>query len=138
MVRCANCGFLAAQEMGTRTLIEVDCRIRNPDREGVGAIETRRQHEMMPLCFALAVNLQDEPECHTAKGTHTCIHRERECSSFTKYYRGFSPKEHREMLNQKDLLDRQNRREQEERERLERLRKDDLEWKAGQEETSRL
>src|SRR5262249_9527417 len=58
---------------------------------------------VMPLCFAWAANLREEAHPCTPENIQDCIRRERECPDFTKWYDGFSPKDHFEMIQLREM-----------------------------------
>jgi hypothetical protein len=119
MVKCSECGYLAARNKDTRNLEEVEFKARQD-----GVLRTHR-HEYMPVCFNMAVSFEEEvgrlrkvPEYATEKkdayGQTTwptvehlikiVLNEERECQSFTKWHQGSTPKEHREMLDRQEML----------------------------------
>ena len=122
MVKCADCGFLAAREIETRNLEETETAFRDSGvppvielRPGGG----RSLHEPLPLCFARRYNLIKEFKEFAGKdypdrtSVFPVLNEERECEAFTKWHQGFTPKEHREMLDRKLMMDFQAKREQE-------------------------
>ncbi len=134
MVRCADCGFLAVKNLTTRALEEVEEGFR---KRGVIPLSEVRpsygRHEDLPLCFV--GRHEDLPLCFV--GRHdlqweikstgkqdktvviTVINDERQCGeAFTEWKLGFTPKEHREMLDRAEWLKWQ-----------ERQRRDDKRWR---------
>ena len=116
MVKCAECGFLAVRNPGTG----------EPDQATDAYRETGSTQpwgdydaEYPPLCFVREYPLQreasqfrneiwPEPNIHWPElrsrlihSTNEVIQRERECSRFNLWQQGFTPKEHREMLDRK-------------------------------------
>ena len=96
-------------------------------------------YRSLPICFARAARLDKEvagvteefeqriPE-QTArehleryenvaqpKEVATVVSRDRQCDEFTEWHQGFSPKEHREMLDRKLIVDREDERDKESR-----------------------
>src|SRR6266404_7521708 len=111
MPRCANCGFLATRDKETRVLEETEKRTRD-----TGRVPSDDRHEEIPVCFAQVISIQEE-----ARGKSDQIlpvlQKERECNNFAPWIQGFTPKEHKEMLDAKEMR----------------------EWQAGQaEKTTRL
>ena len=119
MAKCSECGFLTIRENLGGDLIEVteDYRIsgRVPDYLDTTGVSN------FPICFAMAWNLH--PESARAATDQILsktddfgervlgvITRDRKCPpedkdvGFTKYQQGFTPKEHREMLDRERLL----------------------------------
>jgi hypothetical protein len=137
MVKCAQCGFLAGQNNVTKGLVEVDPRVRKEHKDGQGAIEVRLQHELMPICYVLAADLLVERPGQRPEDAQFVIQRNRDCQRFTSYHQGFSPKEHQEMIQQRELLEWQERRRQEDREWREQQRMEDLEWKERQDQRAK-
>jgi hypothetical protein len=131
MVKCAECGFLAARNILTRELEEAEKTFREKGTIPLtGQLEGRPQarHESLPLCFEGVYNLRDEFEEFAGKSNpqytdvHAVINSERQCNGFVKWQQGYSPKEHREMLDRKWVLEYQEKRE-----------KDNREWQEKQE-----
>lgn len=104
-VKCVNCGFLAVRTRETRQLVEAEAGMRQ--KWHVPMTSTRLEcYERVPLCFARAADFtleagQNAPTDHIA----TAIQRDRPCTAFTPWCHGFTPKEHQEMLNAKQLQD---------------------------------
>jgi len=131
MVKCAECGFLALRDKKTGLLVEVidDYRVSGRVPEGVTAY---KEYHNYPICFAMAYDLMPEVEQAAKKqfkdksndwGSYVLevINSERRCPpnrevlGFTKYQQGFTPKEHREMLDRERLLQWQEEREKSDR-----------------------
>jgi hypothetical protein len=106
MVRCADCGFLAVRNPETRSLEAVDHEARTSGHfPGYG-----KDFVIWPgpACFRMAADLGAEckavQEADGKKETDSkrvylvVITKDRDCSEFTEWHPGFSPKEHREML----------------------------------------
>jgi hypothetical protein len=96
MAKCAECGFLAILNEETGELQETQWLIR---QDGVLA---------SPLCFMRVYDLW--AESNTPRGNYdftsrtsslivATLQKERECNQFVKWQQGFSPKEHREMID---------------------------------------
>ncbi len=110
MVKCADCGFLAARNITTRGLDEVEKSIREAGMHipvligqknwESGIQPSRYEHEVLLVCFIQKYNLISEvepptPERPTAPANvFPVIQKERDCGdSFTKWQQGFTPKE---------------------------------------------
>jgi F0F1-type ATP synthase assembly protein I len=140
MVRCANCGFLARREKTIFT-----------DLHDVGLEERRGWVALWgyPVCFVMKLSFKEECDrkfatspnsIHgSAEHSQEVIDTERECSGFTPWIQGSTPKEHRQMLIDEQIRkeqaaqrerDRQWQQEQREREdnRAEERRKSDRHW----------
>jgi hypothetical protein len=108
MVRCADCGFLATIELKTRRLGETEERNRKTGTGwGDGATFDR-----MPVCVAKEISFKDQlPNANDAE-IAAVLAMERECKSFTPWKQGFTPKEHREMIENQELRAWQERQEE--------------------------
>jgi len=111
--KCADCGFLAIRNKETRNLEEVEYESRQN-----GKIHTGIYH-YLPTCFEMVVNFPDEidklkqlPRYQEQKNSmgeiiwpqydvmiSETINAERECQFFAHWQQGFTPKEHRDMLD---------------------------------------
>ena len=99
-VKCSDCGFLAMRRRDDLTLVEADREFRTTGRaeKGPKFIQER------PICFAMKTNFIEElsdqinPDPPKVKAG---IQGERECDGFTEWQLGFTPKEHKEMLDEK-------------------------------------
>jgi len=130
-VKCGECGFIAVRVLKTRELIETEDRIRCDGKiSGV--------YEYLPICFTNGIDVKEEIEIlrksandeptqdaiggfispNWAKHIEVLLNMERECSSFTKWWQGFTPKEHKEMIDREAMLEWQRKE-----------RKDDKKWR---------
>lgn len=118
MVRCSECGFLAARNTETRNLEEVELKSRQNGDIG------KQRYVLIPVCFAMAVNFEEEakelrtsPEYTQRKNeigevvwpkwnalVKVILSKGRQCKSFTKWQQGFIPKEHQEILDRQFML----------------------------------
>lgn len=113
-VKCENCGFLTAISLvdGSCVSIMLDGR-----KQGtvplIPVINNRRLHAYIPLCFVGAQDLAtpDIREDYLRK-----IREERDCGQFAQWVPGHSPKEHVEMMQEKQMLEWQEERRREDRE----------------------
>lgn len=125
MVKCAECGFLATRNSTTRELEEAEETFREKGTSPliIGQLQGRptTRHESLPLCFVKAHNLLDEFKQFAGKGNpdyksvHFVIHEERECEAFTEWQQGFTPREHKDMLDQQKWRDWQEERRRNDR-----------------------
>lgn len=142
MVKCVECGYLAARNVSNRGLDEVEDLFR--DKGMPPAIYDASGHNPhqgwnpTPLCFSRCYDLIDEvsrlgmAESQKCIAVLSVITDDRQCSSFTKWHRGSTPKEHQEMMDR----ERRDKFEQEVRdsERVwrEKQRDSDKQWQTKQ------
>lgn len=114
MAKCAECGFLASRNKSSRLLEETE----QETRESGSFSEIYEP----PICFKRVENLWASGGvkfADTAKYTPekilSIIQMERDCLSFTKWYQGFTPKEHQEMVDREARLKWQEEREEADR-----------------------
>jgi hypothetical protein len=132
MVKCSECGFLAARNTETRILEEVEYKSRQDGNMG------RQRYVLIPVCFAMAFNFDKEvkelrksPKFATRRNeigeiiypewkdcVKPILNMERECSSFVQWQQGFTPKEHQEMMDRQEWRNWQ-----------EKQRKEDKHWR---------
>jgi len=112
--RCADCGFLALRHKETRELHDAEL----PIRDGTAVHADIKAYAWPPLCTKLRA------EFPTA-GTSGVIQEERECSDFTQWQQGFTPKEHQEALDRQKQLDWQTKREDDDRQWRKQAREED-------------
>jgi hypothetical protein len=110
VAKCAECGFLAVRHSETRKLEEAEKAFRERGTIPiVGMGRPYQRHESMPLCFMGSYDLRDECNKRAKKGNPNqktileVIQEERQCGSFTKWQLGFTPKEHKEMLDSEKM-----------------------------------
>lgn len=102
MVKCSECGFLALRTQTDWVSGEAPDYFRETGQPP-GTIS-------FLLCFARKIKIQQEtdklPKDSGGRGNRVLqiISAERECDSFAEWQQGFSPKEHREMLDRERLL----------------------------------
>jgi len=136
--KCADCGLLAARNSQTRELEEVQEDYRNTGKAPKWSVEVpRRTPEFFaawvgkeglgtPVCFMRVYDLSVEFKPNEmGAAEEKCLQilgKERECSSFIEWKQGFTPKEHREMMDREGMLKWQAEREDKDRD-----------WRAEQE-----
>lgn len=130
MVKCVDCGFLALRNSRARELDEAEDLYRRTGDVTLDGDYLR--HERLPICFARTWNLRDEFHKHIAEEydvvdrerwlrspqpehTLAIINKERRCSGFVEWQQGFTPKEHREILDRQEQRDWQERQRRDER-----------------------
>ncbi len=122
MARCIDCGFLATRDYESREWAEVDSDFLRIGVPSVVPGSPRHSQERAPICFVQSVDLQAEllgglePNYPPGSVKRSEIidaapgdlvlelfQRERsDCDAnqeFTPWQQGFTPKEHREMLD---------------------------------------
>ncbi len=144
MVKCVDCGYLAVRNVDSRELEEAEEGFREKGTGPMAQIyegnaQAHLRHWKQPLCFARVHGFSDDfrkainekiPEDGRVK---EIIQRERQCNQSTDWQQGFTPKEHRETLDRKWMIDFQSKREDDDRSWREEQRKDDLTWRETQE-----
>jgi hypothetical protein len=130
VVRCADCGFLACRDVHTRQLEETEQEIRD---EGGSVIawntgKTVAKFEP-PICFMRSTDYKVIPfQLHVDNNVVKAeIQRERSCEHFTPWIQGFTPKEHREMIDREAW--RTWREDREEADRVWQQKRDERDWK---------
>ncbi len=116
MVKCADCGYLAVRNAESFRLEEAIAEYRESGFSYLGEPYIGILLEGSPLCFARSFDLTKEIAYEFAKGGKSaadftgirksvqhCIKeglvKERDCAQYTKWQQGFTPKEHREMMD---------------------------------------
>lgn len=118
MVKCAGCGFLAVRHKQTRQLLDAELLLR----ERGYLLETdpvtgTTAYEPYPICFVQKLNFRIVVGNNPTEAILSATVREpRECDGFTEWQQGFTPKEHLEMIQEKDRLAWQKEREDADRE----------------------
>jgi hypothetical protein len=125
VVKCSECGFIAARNTQTRELEEIEYKSRQDGNIG------RQRYVLIPICLAMATNIDEEvkklreqPKYYEKQNeigetvwptfptlVKEILNQERECTFFTKWQQGFTPKEHREMIDRQAMLKWQTERE---------------------------
>ncbi len=111
MVKCSECGFLASRNVHSRQLEETEQEIRD---NGCSVVvwNTGKPINVFepPVCFMRIVDYKAFPyQLRLGKYTYpevvAEIQRDRDCADFIKWQQGFTPKEHREMLDRAKWLE---------------------------------
>ena len=124
--RCARCGLLASRNWVTRTLDETEQSIRDTGEiDHVFDDTSTMFHEIgsghpryeRPLCLVGARNLWAEfgKECKLVDIVVALNSERKYCGWFTEYQQGFTPKEHKEMLDRQELRDWQEKQRNEDK-----------------------
>ena len=142
MDKCSECGFLCVRNTRSFSLDEASGDFREKgqvaqvtDEKGANS---HYLNEIMPLCFARCAYLNKvlkdiKQKSNPFQEIVNIIHVDISCEGFTKWQQGFTPKEHRELLDRKWMLDFQVKREDGDRQWRDAQRRDDLSWRADQE-----
>ncbi len=106
---------MAARNITTRELEEAeeDFRDKGASHQQIGQLQGHpmARHEPFPLCFVRAHNLLDKFKQNAGKANpnytsvHFVIHEERECVAFTEWHQGFTPRAHKDMLDEQKWRD---------------------------------
>ena len=108
--KCSECGVLAGIDIDTRRLVEVEKVFRDKGTPPIKYVAGRNPYicqETVPICFVQANDLKHEAigfggkEAPDIVAIGHIINKGRKYSSFTKWQQGFTPKEHREMIDRK-------------------------------------
>lgn len=124
--KCADCGFLATWNNGAGQWEEVEHKQRETGQSqarGAGRIPFEAMGQFSdPFCLIRAFDLPCEYKQERSENRVLAVlQRERDCPSFREWQQGFSPKEHREMMDREKMLKWQTDREDK-----------DKEWQRGQ------
>jgi hypothetical protein len=120
MPKCAECGYLASRNYESRELEETELGTRNGEAIVI-SLSTGMPIYELPVCFMQVIDLRYEFKNDTPQITPV-IQQSRECNEFVKWKQGFTPKEHREMIDRQWM-----QKHQEEHEKA------DKEWREKQE-----
>lgn len=112
MCKCADCGYLAVRSKVDYSLSEAASDFRERARIAIGTddrgMNQHPLHEKIPLCFAIqpylgnaTKNIKDRD--NPFEEVKTIIKSNNDCKGFTDWQQGFTPKEHREMLDRQEL-----------------------------------
>ena len=146
-VRCQDCGFLTMRERHSRALLEVEESVRktgtNPNFGVPAFIRSQAEphpaeilYVTQPICFVQAANLYAEAKEMSddagAKTNLLVMTSERDCAKFTKWQQGYSPREHKAMLDSKEQQRWNDERLEKDRRRQEEQRALDRQWQVAQ------
>jgi hypothetical protein len=116
---CDTCGFLVMRVWGDTVFYEATQEYREKGVD-VGASGSSSRP---PLCIVLAARLDKEVEEHTRERAGPNMSNteydllpiiqkpDRDCSKWRKWEQGFSPKEHREMMDRQWMLNMEDKRD---------------------------
>jgi hypothetical protein len=154
MVKCADCGYLA-QHIYRGSIPQGFIDVEESSRE-TGDLPTLARYisykpdlgpdklggDYFPMCFSHVFNLGQEVKDQIAKVSKTespvsvvkdVIQKERACEQFVKWIRGFTPKEHMEMVDREWMQKHLEEREDAARKWREEQEDKDRTWRAEQE-----
>lgn len=136
MPKCAECGYLAARDQQTRDLKEAEVGMRERWEIPADPHGMRPYYDLVPVCFARATDFAKQvgPEQSRARVVEL-IQLARDCSSFTEWQHGRSPREHEEMKlaeeqRKRDLAWQEERRQADSKAQEARLTADRV-WQEG-------
>lgn len=108
MSKCADCGYLSVRNKKNYGLDEVDIDFRTNGKVATAWDDIGRNphtlHREIPLCLVMEQYLGDafkvfNDPSSLFKQITSVIQKEIVCTEFTKWQQGFTPKEHREMID---------------------------------------
>lgn len=116
MVKCADCGFLSAHNFEDGSLMEVLAESRRTGRPPIRSGNRSYVYHNIPVCFVDAHDLQSEAGAEAPDNFKRVVNAERECKSCEPWKRGRSPREHLQMVENRTLVEWQEKRLREDRE----------------------
>lgn len=134
MVKCADCGYLGIWDTGEWLHADEEFRQEGILRYGNRVLIT-------PRCFAVVFDLRaeqgsllEQASVGHVDANKRLITKGRDCGAWVKWQPGFTPREHREMIDAERLREWQAKREDADREWRDEQRREDREWRERQEE----
>ncbi|MCC7420629.1 MAG: hypothetical protein IT428_10120 [Planctomycetaceae bacterium] len=140
MVQCVNCGFLSLRHNSTLRLDEAPMSFRETGvpKNNEGATF----HDHIPVCFKGAAHFKKEmASSRKASFGEQVLHvitQDRTCSQITEWHQGYAPKEHNEMIQQKELLEWQRQCQKDDRDWRENQAKREREWRKEDRRTAMI
>ena len=126
--RCVDCGYLAVRDKETRRLHEAERdetgNVAFPKVRSIASGGILLTKYDLPICFTRNSNLLSEYGARPSDAdayniwqanTQEVLIRERDCSHFTDWLQGFTPKEHLDMNDRKTMLEMEERRRRNDR-----------------------
>lgn len=126
MVKCAECGFLAMRHSQTRQLMDAEEKLRTRGYIDSLSISSHDLvYDKYPVCYALKLDFRSEIGGNSDESTRTkAVQCERNCDGYTPWQIGFTPKEHKEMIQEAERRRWQEQRDEADRnDRIERERR---------------
>jgi hypothetical protein len=124
MAKCSECGFLALRNRKNNNLDEADSDFRKKGMvTQVWDDQGRNPHRLyrdIPLCFAGSKYLSEQLNNLTEpnnpfKQVSLVITKETDCKKFIDWLQGFTPKEHKEMIDEQWKLKQETERRKNDR-----------------------
>ena len=124
MGKCADCGYLSVRNKDDYSLGEPSINFREKGQVATTWDDKGRNphslHEPIPLCFARQPYLASATEKikdkkNPFKEVRDVIQENNDCKEFTHWQQGFTPKEHREMIDRERMTKWQTEREEADR-----------------------
>lgn len=108
-VTCDKCGFIGVRNIKTRELEEMEDNQRTTGQPILTHInslgDTEPRHERIPECLMHAENFTTLSPLSSQPLPLFYMQLPRQCPQFTKWAKGFSPKEHKEITDRQPLGD---------------------------------
>lgn len=104
MAKCVDCGYLTVRHYFERNLVEAESKIRKGEQWPAQQGTNLCLYERTPLCFVMANKIGNKSNDYSAMEFRDAICEERNCDYFIHWQQGFTPKEHREMIDRKEML----------------------------------
>ncbi len=120
MVKCAECGYLSVRKKRDYSLLDASSDFRErgavPNETDDKGMNQHPLHELIPLCFGRQPYLRDaiktiDKQKNSNDEVKAVINKEIDCKEFTKWQQGFTPKEHREMIDREWMMQHEEERE---------------------------
>ena len=124
MGKCAYCGYLSVRNKDDYSLDEPSIDFREKGQVATTWDDKGRNphslHEPIPLCFARQAYLGDATKAIKDRKNpfgevKKIIQNDNDCKEFIDWQQGFTPKEHREMMDRKKMMEWQMEREKNDR-----------------------
>lgn len=118
MVKCAGCGFLAVRNVETRELDSPAENYRSDGTIPTSLIKhARLLHEERPICLVRSPAFPYHPSSEAPDTPHrkAIVQQEHDCKLWDEWQIGFTPKEHREMLDRQWMFELEEERRQSDR-----------------------
>lgn len=118
MPKCAECGYLSLRLTKDRTIAEVE-KLTRHDAVNPSVLSTtvHDQYAGSPFCFVNAfplaeeIDRQDEKQSVQNRWKHV-FWKERDCKESVEWRQGFTPREHKEIIEGEQLLEFQRGRDE--------------------------
>src|SRR5580693_464349 len=101
LVKCKNCGLLAARDRYSRSLMEVEKLARDTGTPPVHPNFAKDWHDTVPICFVMAFPLQEEAAEVARQGNAEIdktvflkvVQKDRKCKEFATWNEGCTPRD---------------------------------------------